>query len=147
MELKVQIKQAGSRSSKITSATLLLSEVPQTVGELISFAAKSTYYTFKTKSELTEAFQKGNLSSVIIYPEQSIADMAASGKIAFDFPLQNEKITEQNAVNTALEAFDDGLIALFIDDQRFENKNQPLTLTGNETITFIKLTMLAGRMW
>lgn len=58
-----------------------------------------------------------------------------------------KNIDQKTAINTCLEAFEDGLIALFIDDNRYENLKDKIELTGNEVLTFIKLTMLAGRMW
>jgi len=59
----------------------------------------------------------------------------------------NKDVDIFSAVDTALQAFEDGLVALFIDDKRFENLDEALNLTGSETLTFVKLTMLAGRMW
>ena len=59
----------------------------------------------------------------------------------------NKEITTETAIKTAIEGFEDGLVALFIDDKRYESLDEELNLTGSETLTFVKLTMLAGRMW
>ena len=50
------------------------------------------------------------------------------------------------AVQTALQAYDDGLFVIFINDQEIEPKH-PINLQPNDTITIIKLTMLAGSPW
>ena len=56
-------------------------------------------------------------------------------------------VDQATAIKTTIEAFEDGLIALFIDGIRYEDIKQELSLKGGETFTFVKLTMLAGRMW
>ncbi|MBQ9960463.1 MAG: hypothetical protein IJP00_01000 [Firmicutes bacterium] len=59
----------------------------------------------------------------------------------------NKDISTDTAIKNALQSFEDGLVALFIDDKRYEDIDEKLSLTGSETLTFVKLTMLAGRMW
>ena len=62
--------------------------------------------------------------------------------------VKSEKtISEKQAVETTLQAFEDGLVAVFVDGKRYEELNEELHLIGNEVITFVKLTMLSGRMW
>ena len=57
------------------------------------------------------------------------------------------KVSEKKAIETALQAFEDGLVAVFVDGTRYENTADALELTGDETVTFVKLTMLTGRLW
>ena len=62
--------------------------------------------------------------------------------------MKNEKlISEEEAVKNVLQAFEDGLVAVFIDGNRYESLDNTILLTGKETITFVKLVMLTGRMW
>ena len=63
------------------------------------------------------------------------------------------------AVATAILAYRDGLVAIFINDEivdvesadptptEEELRNHKLSLHENDTISFIRLTMLSGRMW
>ena len=47
----------------------------------------------------------------------------------------------------ALLAFEDGLIALFADGKRYEDKEEIMPLHDGSEVTFVRLTFLAGRMW
>lgn len=147
MELKVQIKQAGRRENKIVTAKLLLKQAPKTVEELISYAVKATHTAHYEKANEIEAFENGDLSQVIIYTQDELEQKAAEGRIDFGFLKSDKKVSEKKAVQTAMQAFEDGLVAVFIDGQRYENATDKLELTGKETITFVRLTMLSGRMW
>ena len=51
------------------------------------------------------------------------------------------------AKENALQSFEDGLYRIFIGDNEIEGLNTAITLNEGDTLTFIKLTMLAGRMW
>ncbi len=147
MEIKVQVKQAGRRENKIVTAKLLLKQAPKTAGELIAGAVKAAYAVHYEKTNEIEAFENGDLSGVIIYTQDELEQKAAGGKIDFVFLKNNKKVSEKKAVETALQAFEDGLVAVFVDGTRYENTADALELTGNETVTFVKLTMLTGRLW
>ncbi|MBQ7903408.1 MAG: hypothetical protein IJ362_06740 [Oscillospiraceae bacterium] len=147
MELNVQIKQAGRRENKIVTAKLLLKQAPRTAGELIASAVKATYSAHYEKANEIEAFENGDLSQVIIYTLDELKQKAAGGKIDFGFLKNDKKVSEKKAVETALQAFEDGLVAVFVDGTRYKNTDDTLELTGNETVTFVKLTMLTGRLW
>jgi len=138
MEFKVQIKQAGKKVNSITTAVLHLKNNPSTVEELLRLTVKATLAGFKERA--------GNEDAVLL-SNQKIEDMASSGKISFSLLEGNSKADEDSAIENALQSFEDGLVALFIDDTRYEDLKQSLSLSGNETLTFVKLTMLAGRMW
>lgn len=147
MELQVQIKQAGKRQNKITTAKLLFRETPQTVEELLIFTVKATHSAHVKKTKLVEAFENGDVSQAILYTQEQMDDKASTGKIDFGFLKSEKTVSEKQAIETALQAFADGIVALFIDGVRYEELQEELQLKGNETITFVKLTMLAGRMW
>ena len=75
-----------------------------------------------------------------------ISNGAKVGKIGFN-ERKNEKNQDENeAVENALTCFEDGIFRLFVNDGEVEI-NQPITLREGDEITFIRLTMLAGRLW
>ena len=51
------------------------------------------------------------------------------------------------AVVNALQCFDDGIVALFVDGVRYQKREERLPLKDQSEVTFIRLTFLAGRMW
>ena len=74
--------------------------------------------------------------------------------------IYNDRMPDvKEAVDTALLAYRDGLVAIFINDELVEVRSEQPTptedelkscgigLKENDTVTFVRLTMLAGRMW
>lgn len=145
--LNIQLKQAGKRESKIQTVKMMLPQKPETIEELLRYTVLATYHTFQEKQKKTEQFETGNMCQSLLLSEEEIEVGAASGKIGFGFLHGNSKITEKEAIANVLQAFEDGLITVFIDKKRQENLSDKIELSGNETITFVKLTMLTGRLW
>ena len=75
-----------------------------------------------------------------------IAEAARSGKIG-DEVHGDKKANLEKALDTAYLAFEDGLYCIFINDEQTEKLEDNLALKDGDVLTFIKLTMLAGRMW
>ncbi len=147
MELKVQIKQAGKREQKIQTAKLRVPAKPGTVEDLLRYAVSATYHAFEEKRKRTAVFEAGGNIPCLVLTEEEIENGAAGGKIDFGFLRSSRQVSEAEAIANALLAFADGLIAVFIDKERKEDLSEEINLTGNETVTFVKLTMLAGRLW
>jgi hypothetical protein len=53
-------------------------------------------------------------------------------------------IDAAEALQTALEAFDDGLYFVFIDDEQVEELDAPIRLRSDSSVTFLRLVALAG---
>ncbi len=147
MELNVQIKQAGKRKNKIITEKLLLKEVPRTIEELLVFTVKAKYWEYRKRKEISEDFENEDLKKQVLYSQDKIDQQAAEGKIDFGIIKSYSKISENQALETALQAFEDGIVAVFIDGIRYEKLSDKLELTGEETVTFVKLIMLTGRLW
>ena len=91
--------------------------------------------------------------------EEQINDLAEIGRVSFGI-IYNDKMPDlKEATDTAVLAYRDGLVAIFINDELVEVKSEQPTPTEeelkncrielheNDTISFVRLTMLAGRMW
>lgn len=133
---QVQLKSSAKKGNSIIHDRIYLEEEPQNVNDLIIGTVKYCLAQFKERA-------KGQSTLT----EEAISDKASSGKITFDFLYGNTKITENEAIRTALDAFEDGLIALFIDNVRIETLEETISLSDESILTFVKLTMLAGRIW
>ena len=81
-----------------------------------------------------------------IMTNEYIAEAARSGKIG-DEVHGDKKANLEKALDTAYLAFEDGLYCIFINDEQTEKLNDSLNLKDGDILTFIRLTMLAGRMW
>lgn len=70
---------------------------------------------------------------------------AEKGKVSMgqsEIPLRH--VDEDAAVAIALEAFDDGLYFVFIDETQYTALDQQVFLKADSRLTFLRLTLLAG---
>lgn len=78
---------------------------------------------------------------------EEISNHVLSGKVSLGHIENTKKQELGKAIDNALQSFDDGLYAVFINDVRQEDLDEEIVLKENDTISFIRLVMLAGRMW
>ena len=83
---------------------------------------------------------------LFIMTNEHIAEAARSGKIG-DEVHGDKKANLEKALDTAYLAFEDGLYCIFINDEQSEKLDDNLSLKDGDILTFIRLTMLVGRMW
>ena len=69
-----------------------------------------------------------------------------SGKTGFNDRKNKNPQDIDKAVENALTCFGDGIFRLFINSTE-AGFDEPIQLTDGDEITFIRLTMLAGRIW
>lgn len=79
--------------------------------------------------------------------KQVESKLNTTGKAGFGDSYNNQKADIEQAVENVHQAFDDGLIAFFLDDNQIENLDQEISLTESSHITIIRLTFLAGSHW
>lgn len=139
MEMKVNVKSVSGKRNRITTVSVHYSREVLSVRELIEETVIYCVNEYNSRMENTE------LMSALLPAE--IADKAAQGKISFGTIYGENHPDLQKAQADALEAFSDGVVAVFADDRRLEDEEEILDLTQITSLTFIKLVMLAGRIW
>ncbi|KJS75581.1 MAG: hypothetical protein JL56_08020 [Desulfotomaculum sp. BICA1-6] len=139
MKLYVSIKQAGKRQAYITKKELLLNNVPSNLRELITEIVRInvTAYNNKTPEPLLIQY---------LAPGQ-IENQAQTGKVGFGQRRSDKQADVNQAIETAMLAFEDGIYRVFSGENEISSLNDPLALNEGDLLTFIRLTMLAGRMW
>jgi len=70
--------------------------------------------------------------------DQQLDDAAQHGKVHFGEKKSDSFQPVDQAVSTMLQAFQ---------DESLDSLNSPLTVQEDDVFTFIRLTMLAGRIW
>ena len=73
--------------------------------------------------------------------------MAGVGRITFGICNVDKEQDVDKAIDNALLAFQDGLFCLFINGIQMTEAGQETALKEDDVLTFIRLTMLAGRIW
>lgn len=77
---------------------------------------------------------------------KDIAEGAAKGKVAAGLHegTTPQKVDPDEAVGVALQAFEDGLYLVLVDEEEQKDLDRELFLKPDSRVTFVRLTMLAG---
>ena len=140
MQVQVNVKRIGKRRNAIETRPYEIGEV-RDVGALIAAFVTAEVARFNERATSGE--------TVLRYlTNEEIADAATVGKIGFgaDYNGQVQDLTA--AIENARQSFEDGIYRIFINGDEVEDALEtPVALRENDEITFVRLTMLAGRMW
>lgn len=139
MEIKVNIKKIGKKQHPVQETVYEIPGHPKTVRELIeavTAACVRQYNQRMVESDLLRCLTK-----------DEIDDRAAAGKVGFGVNYGEKKADSAQALENALQSFEDGIYRIFLDDRALETLDEKIQLTEDSSLTFVRLTMLAGRMW
>lgn len=140
MILKINLKQIGERKRKIAPVDFEYEIAPETLRDLIIQTVTGCVAAYN------ERVRMGANNTNPLLSEQ-ISDMAYIGKIAFGVNYGGREQETDKAVENALQSFEDGVYRVFLNDIELEKLDDEINVQENDSLTFIKLTMLAGRMW
>ena len=108
------------------------------IEELIAFLVRENVREYNSRT--TDAAFFHYLS------KQELDDGAYIGKIGFGGRNNENAQNEDEAVNNALQCFKDGIYRMVINENEM-TPDSPFTLKEGYVVTFIRLVMLAGRLW
>ena len=137
--ITVTLKQLGKKRNKVDGEKFFLENKPETVEGLIREAVHTCVAAYNERVRNGENAKP--LSS------EDIESMSEIGKIAFGINYGGKEADEQSAIRTAIQAYEDGLFRIFIGDNEAGELSSGLDISKGERVTFIKLTMLTGRLW
>ncbi len=139
MIIKVNLKQLGKKKSKIAGMDFPLAIQPRTTRELICECVRTCVAQYCERASKSE-------SATPLTSEQ-IADMSEIGKIAFGINYGDRLPDEGKSIETAIQAYEDGLFRIFIGDNEVGGLDDPVEIHEGDEATFIRLVMLAGTWW
>ena len=139
MRLAVTVKSIGKRKSALSRIPVELAQKPQTLRELIEALVEWNI------RGLVEKQQK--ISLVPYLTEGEVIEQAENGKVGFGATYNDAQPDVQKAMDTAIQAFEDGLYRVFISDEEAEALETPLSLKDEDEVVLIRFTMLAGSLW
>ncbi|MBE6890150.1 MAG: hypothetical protein E7485_09075 [Ruminococcaceae bacterium] len=136
MTILVNVKQLGKKRNKISEMPFFLENEPCTLRELITESVRTcvTAYNARLNKEAKPL------------SEDDISAMSELGKIAFGLS-EGAAADLGKATEDAILAFEDGLYRIFLGEQELTELDGSIELNENSSVTFIRLVMLAGRMW
>lgn len=139
MELKISCKSAAKRRSSVQSVSYQYDAPIRTVRDLLTQTVKINVAEYQKRQESSELLH--------ILTKEEIEDKSTQGKIGFGRIYGERKPQLDKAVQTALGCFEDGIAVVFADGKQLLTLDEPLTLHDGSEITFVRMTLLAGRMW
>lgn len=79
--------------------------------------------------------------------EDYMTQLLATGKAGFGNVYNENKADLEKAQQEALQAYEDGMFAVFYGEEELSSLSQTIDLSKSETFTFLRLTFLAGSIW
>ena len=139
MEIKLNLKRIGKKSHSVKETIYQISKRPDTVRELILEVVKTGVEDYNQRKEAPEV--------LTWMTKEVIEDKAQAGKVAFGVNYGENLADLKAAQDNAVLSFEDGIYRIFLNDRPLEDLEEKLTITEEDVFTFVRLTMLAGRMW
>lgn len=140
MNIKVNIKQLGKKRAAVEAEDFHIEGNPGDVRGLIAASVHTCV------EDYNERVRKGE-DDVKPISDEEISQMSQIGKIAFGINYGGKEANEEEAVKNALLSYEDGLFRIFIGEEEAGTLDDKISLAENCEVTFIKLTMLSGRMF
>jgi Cu2+-containing amine oxidase len=138
MTVFLKIKALARRKPLIDRVTFHINEVIATSNDLVEYIVRRGVDDYNKKAVDAPLFQ--------YLTSDEIEDRTKTGKIGFK-DRNNENIQDSGkAVENALACYNDGIFKVFINDDEV-CFGEGINLKDGDEITFIRLTMLAGRLW
>ena len=139
MNIYIKLKSLGNRRPVLDNVPYVIPDGIDSLRLLLESIVRS---------EVTAYNNRGTDSALVPFlTESEIADRSVTGKVGFGRLYSDKKADPVKAVNTALLAFEDGLVRVLINDREICDLDEALVPEENDVITFIRLTFLAGRLW
>ena len=133
----MNMKQLGKRKNTVDKVPFAYAKAPESLRELITETVKICVADYIARMDKGDAVLTG----------EQIDDMAEIGKIAFGIVYGEKKPDADDAVETAVKGYEDGLFRVFRGTEELTELDREEKFDDGDEITFIRLTMLAGRLW
>lgn len=139
MEIKVNLKSVGRRRQSVKTVSYEIEGCPATVRELILAVVETGVKEYNHRMESSE---------ILAYlTKEEIEDKAEAGKVSFGVNYGEKRAELVKAGENAIQCFEDGIYRIFMDEEPLEDLDREIQISENSTFTFVRLTMLAGRLY
>ena len=134
--LTISGKVLGKSQNLFTTWQLDLPEQSSTLAELLTQIVTAEVSAF----QLRQADRRMTKVLGLVDIEAGVA----IGKVSSGGSELDQVVDLQGAVETALQAFEDGFYLVFIDDRQQEDLKATVALTSSSELLFLRLTPLVG---
>lgn len=138
-QIYVALKHMGNVTRKVKEYPFFLSKTPRTFRELIEESVKSCISAYKARTN--------NAKTPAPLTDEQFDGMREIGKFAFGVHYNENEVDEAKAIETAIDAVKDGLVSVFKGNDEITDLDAEIEIAEGYVFTFVRLTMLSGRMW
>lgn len=128
------IRKKASSFRELGRETVELPDV-STLGELLT---AFTVFEFKRSHEKRE---------LTALNEEEIQQQAGLGRVKFAEVYNNKQGDMEKAVKVMLQDYEDGLFRVYRNGEECTGLDEELEVKDDDEIVFVRLVMLAGRLW
>ena len=141
MKITVRAKQAGRKHALIENKIIEIDEIGKSpkLSELLKAVVKQQVEEYNSKT--------AEKTLLPFLSNEEIENQSDGGKVAFGTIYNENKADLDKAREAALQAFEDGMFAVFADDEEIQNLDDEVRFTDETVVTFIRLAFLAGSYW
>lgn len=138
-QIYITVKMLGKRRPVIEKQAIILNE------NFLEAPNLQNFLQLVVAQEVAAYNERISAKSLLPYLDnKKIAEMAAHGKVDFGAQYNTETVALEQAIATALQAFEDGLFMVLIDGTICKQLDQPLQFKENSEVVFLRLVALAG---
>ncbi len=139
--LTVSARSAGSRRALVHDWSVPLPDAlvgkPVKLRDIIDVIVRAEVEAFRKRQRERRLFR--------VLTAREIEEQAERGKVApGGSEVPEQKVDEDEAVRTALEAFQDGLYLVIVDGEQITDLDTPVPVRPDSRIMFVRLVLLAG---
>lgn len=144
MEIKITVKQLGKKHPVLSEQKIEIAYEDSNISleNLLELIVQQQVDAFNAKS-----FELEDEDYVKIPQDSYLNILTDTGKVGFGSIYNLKKADVQKAQENAIQAFEDGMFAVFYNDEQLEDLTQTIDLSLQHPFTFIRLTFLAGSYW
>lgn len=137
LKYSIKLKRLGKRNIKTIDFTV--EKMPVFLKELIEQCVISEV------KRLSRKISDNQLLTFMTH--SSVEASATEGKVSFG-KIQNTQLADETqAIENAIQCFEDGIFLVFIDDIEIKTLDQEINLNYHSEITFLRMTFLTGAYW
>ncbi|CAI2769078.1 hypothetical protein [Flavobacterium collinsii] len=144
MNIIISVRQLGKKHPILQEKNISLDTTTSivTVRTFLELIVKHQVELFHSSS-----FEFEDEDKIHLPKENYLPILTDTGKAGFGALYNHNKVDLVKAQENAIVAFEDGLYAIFYGDDQLETLTEEIDLSKNKSVTFIRLTFLAGSYW
>ncbi|UEQ74655.1 hypothetical protein [Chryseobacterium arthrosphaerae] len=144
MEIRVTVKQLGKKHPVLSEQNIEIAYEDSNISleNLLKLIVQQQVEVFNAKS-----FELEGEDGAKIPQDSYLNILTDTGKVGFGSIYNLKKADVQKAQANAIQAFEDGLFAVFYNNEQLESLSQTIDLGSQHPFTFIRLAFLAGSYW